>query len=324
MPYIKSDSELDRDLSKEVAPRRLERVEAMRLRRRVSLFKRVGMVAREAPSNIKIQRAVKAEDLKAAYKLVHDVFVFQKYIMPQTSGMRIRIYEALPEMATFVAKVDGRVVGVMSLVPDSQELGLPSDRVFGKELTELRRIGRKVGEVTNLAVVEEYCKSSVLLELSRCVCAHAMNIGLDDMFTAISPGHSGFFEMILQFEPWGEARNYSQSGIDMVEGKRLDVGAIADRARAADRLLGEHAFLYDWFVANNPQILHTAEAQTWAERAFKHVDVLLQLVGTGGEMLRNCTPKQLQALRRRWGAAVFAKVFGLAEAEPAPAICNSR
>ena len=324
MPYVKSSAKLDNDLSKNVARLERDRVEAMRMRRRVSLFKRVGMVAREAPDNIKIQRAVKAEDLKAAYKLVHDVFVFQKYIVPQASGMRIRIYEALPEMATFVAKVDGHVVGVMSLVPDSQELGLPSDRVFGKELNKLRQAGRKVGEVTNLAVSEEYCKSSVLLELSRCVCAHAMNIGLDDMFTAISPGHSGFFEMILQFEPWGVARNYSTTGVDMVEGKRLDVNTIADSAKAADKLLGEHAFLYDWFVANNPQIHGAAEAHTWAERAFKHVDVLKQLVGSSGELFRNCTPKQLQALQCRWGAAVYAKVFGSSEAKTAPAVCNNR
>lgn len=325
MPYAKSIAESEKLV---VGDQRERRLEAVRLRRRVSLFKRVGMVAREAANNsIRIERAVSAEDLRAAYKLVHDVFVFQKYITPQNSGMRIRIYEALPEMATFVAKVDDQVVGVMSLVPDSAELGLPSDRVFGKELGRLRKMGRRVSEVTNLAVAEEYCKSSVLLELSRCICAHAVNSGVDDMFIAISPGHSAFFETILQFDAWGEARNYGHDVVDMVEGKRLDVNAIADRAASADKLLGKDAFLYDWFVANNPEYLRTAAAATWADRAFRHAAVLKSLFGAGGELLRQCTPDQLRVLRRRWGEAIFESVFGhggaVAASFVAPVICQA-
>jgi len=286
------------------------RLAAVRMRRRVSLFRRVGLVAQQTNNDYEIVRAVTAEDLRAAYQLVHDVFVYQRYITPQQSGMRVRIYEALPEMATYVAKVNGRIVGVMSVVPDSQELGLPSDRVFGKELMKLRRDGRNIGEVTNLAVVDEYHKSTVLLELSRCICGHAMNIGLDDLFISVSPGHSGFFETILQFDPWGEARNYGIDNVDMVEGKRLNVNEIETRARQADSLLGDQAFLYDWFVGENPWLKQNMLPMTWADRATNQIETFRQLFGASGELLAHLSPNQLQVLRRRWGGAVYQAVFG--------------
>ncbi|MBI1370214.1 MAG: hypothetical protein GC162_16380 [Planctomycetes bacterium] len=288
---------------------------ANRLRRRVMLFKRAGMVE-PADNNITIKRAVTCDELKAAYKLVHDVFVMQNYILPQSGGMRLRIFEALPEMATFIAKVGDRVVGVMSVVPDSDELGLPSDRSFGVELNELRARNRRIGEVTNLAVASEYCKSAVLLELSRCICAHAVNVGLDDLFIAISPGHSGFFEAVLQFDPCGAERNYGGSTVDMVEGKRLDVTAIGQRAAAADEVLGEHAFLYDWFVANNPYLQNAGHVAAWHEKFFRRADVLEQLFGVGGELLAQCSPNHLQVLRARWGEAVFQRVFGKRQTAP--------
>lgn len=63
------------------------------------------------------------EDLPAAYGLVHDAFVDKGYIHTHASGLRLRPFEALPEMATFVAVVDDAVAVVMAIVPDSPDLG---------------------------------------------------------------------------------------------------------------------------------------------------------------------------------------------------------
>jgi len=63
------------------------------------------------------------------------------YIKPTECGMRVRCFEALPETATFVAHVKGEIAGVLSVVGDTPEFGLPADRAFKGEI-DLRGIVR--------------------------------------------------------------------------------------------------------------------------------------------------------------------------------------
>ncbi|MCD4699863.1 MAG: hypothetical protein K8R91_04750, partial [Phycisphaerae bacterium] len=85
--------------------------------RRMALLKRTGLFGTDT-TGADITRASSLEDLRDAYSLVHDVFIEQGYINHLPGGMRIRPFEALSKTATFVAKVEGRVVGVQSLVVD--------------------------------------------------------------------------------------------------------------------------------------------------------------------------------------------------------------
>src|SRR5687768_16809771 len=101
--------------------------------RKLGILKRTGLFG----DNLKgctIARASSADDLRQAYRLVHDVFLGSGFIDADPSGMRLRIYETMAETATFVAKVAGRVVAVLSIVEDSEDFGLPSDCVFKVEL----------------------------------------------------------------------------------------------------------------------------------------------------------------------------------------------
>ncbi|KPK49027.1 MAG: hypothetical protein AMK72_05570, partial [Planctomycetes bacterium SM23_25] len=113
-----------------------------RFAKKVALLKRLGLFDADDRSVV-VRRAIVRDDLARAYRLVHDVFVDKGYIDPGPNGIRIRLFEALPEMATFVAEVDRRIVAVMSIVPDSEDLGLPSDKAFSQELDGLRSAGRR-------------------------------------------------------------------------------------------------------------------------------------------------------------------------------------
>jgi len=281
--------------------------ESHRFRRRVKLFKRAGLVALDA-APIPVCRAVQTETLHAAYRMVHDVFVEQSYIVPQPGGLRVRVFEALPEMATFVALQDDQVIGVMSLVPDTPDLGLPSDKAFRPELNSLRRQNRWVGEVTNLAVAPGSRNTTVFLELSRCIYAHAANIGLDDLFISISPGHSAFFEDILRFEPYGEARDYGDSVVDMVEGKRLDVAGFGEALKAADRMLDRDAFLYDWFFTDNHHYETCKASEIDATKRFYEPALLRELFGSTTKLLERCTNHHREAIRHRWGDELLAQI----------------
>ncbi|MCE9591560.1 MAG: hypothetical protein K8S99_13675 [Planctomycetes bacterium] len=281
--------------------------QAGKIRRRVARFKQAGLLT--ASGDIRIFQAISLNDLTQAYRLVHDVFVQKNYIQPQPGGVRVREFEALPEMATFVAKVDGRVVAVMSVVPDSQDIGLPSDKVFSKELEALRSQNRRVGEITNLVVTDEYRNSAVFLELTRCAYAHAVNIGLTDFFVSISPGHCAFFEHLLSFESWGDERCYDKATHDVVEGKRLNLEQGPARIKETDDALGDDAFLCDWFLHSNPHFGYTKLSSRIASMRFRDPALLRELFVSQSGMLTRCSQAVQDAIQQRWGLQVYHQVL---------------
>jgi len=295
-----------------------EKSEMAGLRKKVALLRRMGHFSPPDP-NVQIRRAVAEHDLRDAYRLVHDVFVNKGYIDLKPTGIRLRAFEAIPEMATFVAGTEGRIVGVMSIIPDTPDMGLPSDAGFEKELDELRRAKRRVAEVTNLAVAPRYRRSNVFTELARAIHAHAVAMHYDDVFIAISPGHVGFFKDILQFLPCGDARNYSSEKDDTVVGLRWNMRTLREQFADADSRLGDDALLIDHFYENNPCHDFVLPWATVAKRTFLDARVLCQLFVDGYNALDHFTPDQREAIRRRWGEAVFAEVCHGQRPEMAPA-----
>lgn len=279
-----------------------------RFARKVALLKRVGLFDANDRSVV-VRRAIVRDDLIRAYRLVHDVFVDKGYIDPGPNGIRIRLFEALPEMATFVAEADGQMVGVMSIVPDSPDMGLPADKCFKTELDRLRDAGRKVAEVTNLAVLSAYRRSNAFMELAKPVLAQALSAGCDDVFIAISPGHARFFQDVLQFEPWGERRSYSDEKMDIVEGKRWNLRTLERRLLDCDRLLGDDACLHEHFFPGNAYHQYVRPWALMAKRAFLDPDVLRALFVKRCHLLERCSPEQRLAISRRWGSTIFADVY---------------
>jgi hypothetical protein len=282
--------------------------EAHRRRRRVELLKKVGLF-RRIGTPVRIQRAVSLKELMEAYSLVYCAYLEQGYILPDPSGLRLRTFEALPEMATFVAKIDGEVAAVMSAVPDSLDLGLPSDQCFGPELQALRAQGRRVCEVTNLAVSREYRNSSVLFDMMQPCFAQALYFGCDDIFIAISPGHARFFEDIMPFEPCGDRRSYSKDHEDIVEGERMNLVGIERRLQEIDQMLGEHAFIHDLLMASNPFLGNLDEVAENARRHFLDPVLLEELFLRRNNLLLRCNVAERSAIRTRWDDELFNLVY---------------
>src|SRR5690606_29396812 len=106
------------------------------------------------------------------------------------------LFETLAESATFVARKDGEVIGVLSMVGDTPGFGLPSDHVFGAELDALRAAGGRLCELTNQAIAEEYRQSAIASELMRCALAHGVKAGYDEAIATVSPSHNAFYGML--------------------------------------------------------------------------------------------------------------------------------
>jgi len=279
--------------------------------RRLKLLKRAGVFKGDTagPGPV-IKRATHLDELCAAYELVHHVFVRRGYMRPNRWGVRIRPFEAFPDTATFIAQVNERVVGVTSLVMDSEELGLPADQVFREEIDRnLRAKGRKPGEGTNWVVAEDYRNSSLLTELMRCVYAQAQAVGCDDIVAAVSPGHAAFYGL-LGFEQIGSIRSYSKDVEDPVVLMRVGVKERFEGITEADG--EEEYFLKKYYVDDNPYPRYVASWSILAERFFSDPLSLRELFVHRSQLLARCSLAELAAIRRRWGEEVFVRVCAVA------------
>jgi ribosomal protein S18 acetylase RimI-like enzyme len=273
--------------------------------RKLSLLRKSGLFGEDL-KGCTIERACTAEDLRQAYRLVYDVFVTRRFISPDPSHMRVRIYETTPETATFVAKIDGRVVAVLSVVEDSPELGLPSDGAFKEELDALRHAGRRLCEITNQAVAVEYRKSAVPTELMRCAIAVSLTQGFHEAIASVSPGHNGFYDL-LGFRQIGTARNYSDEVEDRVVALSMDI----DQYRSWTPALDTAAQFIREFLTDGNHFLSLVT--DWAEEARRHFlkpELLRDLFVMEKNFLERFAPTELVVLHQRWGTETYAAVTG--------------
>ncbi len=271
-----------------------------RRQRKLALFRRAGLFGGNMLGAI-IERATSFEDLRAAYALVHTTFVHSGYIHEHQSGIRLRINEANPDMATFVAKVGSNVVGTISILPDSTELGLPSDSAFKNELNELRASGARLCEVTNQSVAVQFRKSAIATELIRCAMAHVLATGFDETIAAVSPSHQGFYE-VLNFRQVGTQRSYSGKIHDPVVALSMNV----EQYRDLESNLDETAqFVHDFMARMNP---FRDCVQLWilqARECFNNPKQLRKLFVTNTGLISKCSALELKMLRHWWGESTF-------------------
>ncbi len=272
--------------------------------RKLHLLKRSGLFGGETRGAV-IERACLPQDLHAAYRLVHDVYASTGFIHPDDSGLRLRIFEASPDTATFVARVDGRVVGVLSVVGDSPDLGLPSDSAVKAELDGLRAEGLRLCEFTNQAIAAPFRKTAIATELMRCAIAHGIKAGFHQSVAAVSPSHDGFYRMI-GFQLVGAERSYSDKLYDPVIAVSLDLGRFQRACRCRTTI---ERFLRDFAVEANPYLGRMGEWNRRSRDAFMSVDSLIALFAGCRKLLLECSEAELQALRFRWGRKLFDAVL---------------
>lgn len=293
--------------------------------RRMALLRRMGLFGSDTRGAI-IRRAVTMGELEAAYRLVHDTFVEREYIRPTSSGLRVRLFEALPEMATFIATAGDDVVGVQGIAVSHPEVGLPSDEAFQDEIDVLRigesaiasGCGRLVCEATNQAVAPAYRKSAVATELMRCMFAHALAVGCDELITTVSPGHARFYEL-LGFEQVSPVRSFSAEVDDPVVVMRVNIAALIGRAAGAnDDSDAATIFIKSRCLSGNPYREKVRQWQAEAAEVFEDAEALRRLFVEKSGLLVECSDQEREVIRRCWGDALFAAVCSGQTAELCP------
>lgn len=217
------------------------------------------------------------EELEAAYRLVHDVYVQEGYADTHASGMRVNLRYALPTTTTFVGLHGGKVVITMTLIGDSA-LGLPMDAIFSRELYRLRRQGRFIAEVSALASDPDYRKGTQALALysNKIMWLYAIrNLKVDDLVIAINPKHRWVYQTLILFEPVSTGvKSYHYVKDAPAIAMRLDLNTIVDRLGRAYRGLPPGKNLYHFFVNDDSREIelpaYGEPYNVWDEELFSY------------------------------------------------------
>lgn len=289
------------------------REKSPKLERLCKLYKRGGLF-QDASNDIQISVASDTQELETAYRLVHDVFVEKGYIQPQKTGLRFRVYEAIPEMYSFVAKHNNNIVAVQSIVGDS-EFGLPSEHPFDDysgeykgpfqdEIGSLRAEGRTICEATNESVIPDYRnkKNGIPTELMRCCLAYAKNKGYNSIVTAISPSHFPLYEL-MSFKEIGDLRDYCKITGDkamLVHLKVDELDGVVELFEESGGTAGSPAEIHEWFCAQNPheRLINSSEEKRKA--LYSNADALEKLFFDTGGLRDNLSEEQLQTICNKW------------------------
>lgn len=260
--------------------------------------------------SVTVQRATTAEDLHAAYNLVHDTFLEEGRSFPHPSPQRMRIFQALPTTATFVAKDQNTVVAVVSVVEDTPGLGLPSDNICGQEIQTLRRSASRICQIANLAIAPAFRRTAVLTELLRCCFAHLQAIRCQQAITTFKPGHQAFYEL-MGFETIGtylHDTDPNQTPTLLANLNLQKLSNIIDNVKFGEN--SDLATLKHYYLDSNPYLIQIEDWIAEAQQTFANPVFLRQLFVEKTNILVDSTPDELLVIRDRWSEDLFLSTLG--------------
>ena len=154
-----------------------------------------------AQEGFKIRVARKASRHQEAGKMVNERYGGRGYRTPATSAT-----EADPNLSTFLAYDEGRMVGTVSVRLDSPR-GLSADQLYRAEVDALRRAGHKLCEFTRLAVDAKSASKPVLAGLFHTAFLYASRLhGFTHAVIEVNPRHVAFYQRSLGFDVVGGER----------------------------------------------------------------------------------------------------------------------
>jgi hypothetical protein len=189
-----------------------------------------------------VKIASERAQLEQAFEMLAAHYRARGYEPPGDSPYRFTPYHVLPETITLVAEREGRVCATMSLVPDTTLLGLPMESIYGAEIADLRRAGRRLAEATSLADtglrISEFIQ--VFLAFIKVAIHYHLRQGGDSWVIAVHPRHRNYYLKVLGFVPLGPQRSYPSVQDHPAEAFLLDVRLMRTNAPGMhEKIFGE-------------------------------------------------------------------------------------
>jgi hypothetical protein len=153
---------------------------------------------RGGKQEFKVRLATTDDRRKSASLLIEKMYSWR--------GYKVDALGQDPNKIILVAYQEDKVVGTMTLGLDSPD-GLVADQLYKNETDQLRTQGRKICDVTKLAVDQEIKSKSVLSAIFHLSIIYARNIHhATDLLTEVNPRHAPFYQRMLGFVPIGEEK----------------------------------------------------------------------------------------------------------------------
>jgi len=153
-------------------------------------------VARELNATVATSR----EELRAAGDLVMRRYAWRGYMVDARALDHPAPGQSASHAITLIASdAEGQTVGTLTLGLDGPQ-GLRVDEVYGDELDAVRAAGRRICELTRLAVEKHADSQSVLAALfSLAFLLGRVVHRATDVFIEVNPRHVAFYERALGF-----------------------------------------------------------------------------------------------------------------------------
>ncbi len=167
---------------------------------RRSLFRRFIQLPLVTDPKIRLKVAETAEELEAAFRILHDAYVEKGYMDPQPSGMRLSVFHALPSTSTLIVLWEKEVVGTVSIIR-SNPIGLPLEKIFCVD--DLRTQGQRVAEISALAIKKEFRRKGgeLLFPLLKFLYEYCIGyFGVDHLVIAVNPKDVDLYQGLLFFK----------------------------------------------------------------------------------------------------------------------------
>lgn len=175
-------------------------------------------LAFKSVSSLVCHPAESLEELKAAWGLAYKEYLARGYCEPHPSQMYYTYFCFLLDTRTFVLKKEDRVIGTMTLVADSP-CGLPMESLFPSQIAKLRRLKRRLAEVSLLALDLETVgkgrfaltnlqKQACFFRLAKTMSEYGWRMkGITDLIFGVHPKHEPLYQYMTG-ERIGPARSY--------------------------------------------------------------------------------------------------------------------
>lgn len=171
-------------------------------------------------------------------------------------GYTANTFQKAPERITLMAFHEDKVIGTLTLGLDSPK-GLLVEDLYKAEILALRESGRKVCELTKLAVDQTHGSRHVLASLFHIAYIYGRVMqGYTDVVIEVNPRHMAFYKRMLGFVELGSERICSRVNAPAVLLK-LDLNYVDQQIELlggrSDSTPGERS-LYPYFFAKTDEI----------------------------------------------------------------------
>lgn len=166
---------------------------------RFGLYRRTVDCEPVTQGQLELKIADTQDELEGCFALLHDAYVASGFMRPHPSGLRVTPYHALPTTTTLCAKVDGQVVGTLSIVREGV-FGFPMQSVF--DIASVRAKEGHIAEISALAIHPRWRKTggSILFPLMKFMYGYCTRFfDTRHLVIAVNPAHIEMYEAMLFF-----------------------------------------------------------------------------------------------------------------------------